>query len=119
MAKVSEIRTPMAAGSHIRESSITNSTGPRLSISIGHRHRAQRQALARGELFACALELAAGGENIAPARRAHRRSIAGVENNLGEFLDPLPIRAFVSGAGQRIERDEVDLRRNAREQLDQ
>src|SRR5262249_42875281 len=171
MANASEMRMPMAAGSHIRLSNIMSSTGaantkpknanpwvsawaaaapsfqepstttsvatttttnyptgtrtkrgssrPRLSISIRHRHRAQRQALARGELFGRALELAASGQDVAPARGAHRRGVAGIENDLGEFLDSLPIRALVGGAGPRIERDEVDLRRNAREQVDQ
>src|SRR5262245_9669787 len=171
IANASEMRMPMAAGSHIRLSNITSSTGaantkpkianawvsgwaaaapsfqepskitsvatttatkdpsgtstnrsssrPRLSISIRHRHRAQREALARGELFGRALELAASGQDIAPARCAHRRGVAGIEDDFGKFLDSLPIRALVPGAGPRIERDEVDLRRDAREQLDQ
>src|SRR6478672_9760878 len=171
MAKASEMRIPMAAGSHIRLSSITSSTGaaktkpnmakpcvsgwaaasptlqepntmtkvatttartypsgtrrkrkssrPRLPISVGHRHGTQRQALAHGELLARTLELAASSEDIAPARRAHRRGIPGVENDLRESFDLLPVRAFVFGAGPWIERNEVDLRRNSREQLDQ
>src|SRR6478672_1229861 len=171
MAKASEMRIPMAAGSHIRLSSITSSTGaaktkpnmakpcvsgwaaasptlqepntmtkvatttartypsgtrrkrkssrPRLPISVGHRHGTQRQALARGEFLARALELPASGEDIAPARRAHRRGITGIENDLGESFDLLPVGAFVFGVGPWIERNEVDLRRNSREQLDQ
>src|SRR5262245_54233013 len=171
MANASEMRIPMAAGSHIRLSSITSSTGaaktkpnmakacvsgwaaaspslqepntmtnvatttartypsgtrrkrkssrPRLSISVGHRHGAQGQALARGELFTGAFELPASGEDIAPARRAHRRGITGVENDLGEPFDLLPVGAFVFGAGPWIEWNEIDLRRNSREQLDQ
>src|SRR5262249_28909812 len=66
-----------------------------------------------------ALELAASGEDVAPARRAHRRGVAGIEDDLGKFLDSVPIRALVSGARPWIEWNEVDLRRDAREQLDQ
>src|SRR5687768_7275707 len=63
--------------------------------SIRHRHGAQRQALAGGELLRRALELAAGRENVAAARRAHRRGITGVEHHLGELLDLVPVGALV------------------------
>src|SRR5262245_66688895 len=86
-----------------------SSSRPRLSISIRHRHRAQRQPLARGELFGRALELAASGQDVAPARRTHRRGVAGIEDDLGKFLDSLPIRALVPRAGPRMERVKVDL----------
>src|SRR5262249_59282402 len=108
--------TPPATTYPSGTSTKRSNSRPRLSISIRHRHRAQRQALARGELFGRALELAASGQDVAPARRAHRRGVAGIEDDLGKFLDSLPIRALVSGAGPWIERDEVDLRRDAREQ---
>src|SRR5207237_341194 len=70
-------------------------------------------ALARGKLLGRALELSAGGEDVAAAGRAHRRGIARIEHDLGEFLDLLPVRAFVAGAGPRVERNEIDLGRNA------
>src|ERR1700759_1707478 len=83
---------------------------------VGHRHGAKRQALARGEFFCRAFKLAAGGENVAAARRPHRRGIASIENNLGEFFDLFPVGAFIGAAGPGIERDQIDLRRNAFEE---
>src|SRR5262249_52890582 len=65
---------------------VTRASHPFAAVLIRHRHGAQRQALARGELLGGALELAAGGEDVASARRAHRRGIAGIEDDLGEFL---------------------------------
>src|SRR5437660_9763486 len=44
-------------------------------------------------------ELAAGGEDVAAAGRAHRRRIAGVEHDVGERLDRRVRRAFVRRAG--------------------
>src|SRR5690242_5259604 len=52
--------------------------------SIRHRHGAQRLPLPRRKLFGLRLELTAGRENVAAARRAHRRRIAGVEDVFGE-----------------------------------
>src|ERR1039457_3995544 len=49
----------------------------------------------------------------ASARRAHRRGIAGVEHDLRELFDLLPVRAFVFRARPGIERNEIDLGRNA------
>src|SRR6516162_5779792 len=89
-----------------------------LAASVGHRHGAQGEPLAGRKPFGFALELAASSEDVAAARRAHRRGIAGVEHDLGEFLDLLPVRAFMSGARPGIERDEIDLGRNALDQLD-
>src|SRR6266516_4610410 len=114
-------RPPMstkAAATHAtRNAKITTKMRPiSAKISVRHRHGTQREPLARGKFFGRALELAAGGEDVAPARCAHRRGVAGAEHNLGELLDPLPLRAFVSAAGPWIERDQVDLRRNAGEQ---
>src|SRR5262245_18634247 len=76
---------------------------------IRHRHRTQCHALARRELLGRALELAAGCENIATARRAHRRRIAGIEHDLGEFFDLVPVRAFIAGTGPGIERKRLIL----------
>src|SRR5882757_3982811 len=84
---------------------------------IRHRHGAQREALAGGQLLGRTLELAAGGKDVASARGAHRRGVAGIDDDLGELLDLLPVRAFVFAARPRIERNQVDLRRNALEQL--
>src|SRR5262245_19972374 len=84
----------------------------RPEASIRHRHRTQREAFARRELFGRALELAAGRQDVAAARRAHRRSVTGIENDLRESLDLIPLRAFVPGARPRIEGDQVDLGRN-------
>src|ERR1700690_2234394 len=75
-------------------------------ISLRHRHGAQRHALPYRELFGRALELAAGGEDVASARCAHRRGIAGIEHHLGKLLNVVPFRALVGGAGPRIERNE-------------
>ena len=79
----------------------------------------KRHALARGEFLGRTLELPAGREDIAPARRAHRRRVAGVEDVFGELLDLLPVRAFVSGAWPRIEWNEIDLRWYAFEEPNQ
>src|SRR6185312_16964616 len=69
----------------------------------------EHHAGARPEFLALALKLAAGGENVAAARRAHRARVAGVEHDLREALDSFPVRAFVSASRPGIERDEVDL----------
>src|SRR6516162_1412919 len=89
------------------------------SSSIRHGHGAQRHALVRRELLARALELTAGGEDVAAARRPYRRRIAGVEYDLGKLFDRVPVRAFVAGAGPGIEGDQIDLGRNALQQPDQ
>src|SRR6476646_6511264 len=100
-------KRPMNISQTVREC-VLNASG-----LVGHCHGAQRQPLAGAELFGRALELAAGGEDIAAARRAHRRGVTGVEHDLGEFFDLVPVRAFVLAAGPRVERDEIDLGRNA------
>src|SRR5690349_16911611 len=61
------------------------------------------EALAGPHLLAFALELTAGGEDVAPARRADGRGVAGIEDDVGEGLDRLPVRAFVEGAGPGVE----------------
>src|SRR5665213_3346096 len=73
----------------------------------------------RAQLHAFAFELAAGGHDVATARRAHRRGIARAVHDLGEFLDLVPVGAFIGRAGPGIERDEIDLRRNAANELHQ
>ena len=50
----------------------------------------EHQPRPRAQFLALALELAAGGENVAPARRAHRARIARVEDDLREALDRRP-----------------------------
>ena len=76
-------------------------------------HRLERQALAHAEALAFALQLAAGGEDVAAARGADRRGIAGAVDDVGEALDRLPVGALVVGARPGIERDQVDLGRDA------
>src|SRR5690242_2382582 len=65
------------------------------------------------------LELAAGGEGVAAARRAHRACIAGAVEDGGEALDGVAVGTFIGGARPGIERDEIDLGGNSLEQLDQ
>src|SRR6185312_5336679 len=74
--------------------------------SVRHRHCAQRVALAHRQFLRLGFQLPAGRKNVAAARRAHRRGIAGVEHVFGEFLDLLPVRAFILAAGPRVERNE-------------
>src|SRR6185312_14322447 len=88
-------------------------------FSIRHRHGAQRLALAPGQFFGLRLQLAAGGEDVAATRRADRRGVAGVEDIFGEFFDLLPLRALVFRARPRVERNQIDLGRNALQQLHQ
>src|SRR6201987_3630547 len=87
--------------------------------SIRHGHGAQRLALARREFFGLRLQLPAGGEDIAAARRAHRRGIAGIEDIFGEPFNLVPVRTFIGRARPGVERNEVDLGGNALEQLHQ
>src|SRR5437764_12331433 len=82
-------------------------------ISIRRRHGAQGQPLAGGKLLARALELSAGGEDVAAARRPTRRRIAGVEDHLRKPLDLLPLEAFETAAGPAGEPDRTDLGGNA------
>src|SRR4051794_37696886 len=85
--------------------------------SVRHCHRAQRLAFARRQFFGLRFQLAASGENVAAARRAHRRGVAGVEDVLGEFFDLVPIRTLVTRARPRVERNQVDFRGNPLEQF--
>src|SRR6266404_8847960 len=64
---------------------MTNSDA--LSASIRHRHGAQRLALAHRQFLGFGFELAAGGKDVAPARRAHRRGVTGVENIFRKLFD--------------------------------
>ena len=52
-------------------------------MSVGR----QRAAGAGAELLALGLELAAGGEDVAAARGADRRGVAGAVHDGGESLD--------------------------------
>ena len=58
-------------------------------------------------------------KDVAAARRADRRGVAGPVDDVGEFLDAFPVGALIFGARPGIERDQVDLGRNALEQADQ
>src|SRR4051812_33394967 len=57
------------------------------------------------------LELATSRVDVAPARRAHRRGNAAFEDDVAEGPDPRRVGAFVGRAGPRVERDQIDLRR--------
>src|SRR5215211_482240 len=85
--------------------------------SVRHCHRAQRLAFASRQFFGLRFQLAAGGQDVAAARRAHRRGVAGVEDVFGEFFDLVPVRTLVTRARPRIERNQVDLGRNPLEQF--
>ncbi|ENN89629.1 hypothetical protein RHSP_37267 [Rhizobium freirei PRF 81] len=95
----------------------------RASISIlamiGDHHGFESQSLRLAHALRLRLQLAAGGENIPPARRADRRGVTGRIDEIGELLDLLPVRTLVVRAGPGVEGDEVDLGRNAFQELDQ
>src|SRR3546814_17439882 len=74
-----------------------------------------RCALAQAQ--AGGFELAAGGEDVAAARRAHGRDVARPFKNRGEALDRGIVRALERRAGPGIERDQVDLRRTDRKSV--
>src|SRR5204862_4120650 len=76
-------------------------------------------ALAGAELRALRPELPARRHDVTAARGAHGARIARPVHDLRETLDLLPIRALVFRAGPGIERDQVDLGRDAGEQLHQ
>src|SRR5207248_8530074 len=61
-------------------------------------------------------ELATGGRDVAAARRAHRRRIAGGEDDVGERRDRRRGRTFKGRARPWIERDQVDLGGDALEE---
>src|SRR5262245_7763708 len=71
--------------------------GQSVCASRGH-------TVARRELQAGGPELAAGGHDVAPARRAYRARVARLVDDLGEALDLLPVRAFVRRTRPGVER---------------
>src|SRR3954454_3195370 len=77
----------------------------------------QHEPRAGAQLFGLALELAAGGQDVPPARGADRRGVAGSEDDLREAFDALPIRAFIAAARPGIEGNQVDLGRDALQEL--
>src|SRR5690606_2422522 len=58
-----------------------------------------------------ALELAAGGVDVVAAGAPHRRDPAGLVEQLLETADRHVVGPLVAGAGERVERDQVDLGR--------
>src|SRR5690242_8988769 len=58
---------------------------------------------------ALALELAAGGGDVATARGAHRRAQPAVVDDLGEAVDAVVRAALVGRARPGVERDQVHL----------
>src|SRR5262249_41048368 len=81
--------------------------------------RIRDRALARAQFQALRLELAARCHDVAATRGAHRARVARPVHHLSEALDLLPVRTLVRRAGPRIERDQIDLGRDARKQLDE
>jgi uncharacterized membrane protein len=69
--------------------------------------------------FGRGLELAAGGHDVLAARGADRAGVAGLVDDVGEGLDPRPVGALVGRAGPFVEGDQVDLGRDAGDQLHQ
>src|SRR5438093_642761 len=69
----------------------------------------QHQPRPGPQLLALAFKLPTGGQNVAAARRADRARVAGVEDDLGEPFDRLPVRTFVGAARPGVEGNEVDL----------
>src|SRR5262245_36381512 len=65
---------------------------------------------------AFALQLAAGGHDVAPARRAHRARIARIEDDVAEGGDGGIAAALEGRPGPGIEGDEVDLGRHPLDQ---
>src|SRR5690606_29042750 len=65
------------------------------------------------QLLALGLQLAAGGQDVAAARRADGRSVTRLVQDGGEGLDRLPVRALIIRARPWIERDQIDLGRDA------
>src|SRR5690606_20944072 len=67
--------------------------------------------LAPGAVRHLALELAAGGIDVVAAGAAHRRDPAGLVEELLEAADRRIVRTLEARAGERVERDQVDLGR--------
>src|SRR5277367_1461471 len=88
----------------------------RASVLSNRQALLEHHAGPRPQFLALALELAAGGQNVAASRRAHRARVASVEDNFREALDRLPVRAFECAPRPRIERNKVDLGRQTLEQ---
>src|SRR5262245_57643249 len=59
---------------------------------VGGERRSALQPLAGALFHAFGAQLPAGGEDVAPARRADGGGIAGAVEHFGEFLDRLPVR---------------------------
>src|SRR5690606_35028701 len=74
--------------------------------------RQQSVAILFGQAFAFALELTAGGKDVAAAPGAHRRGVAGLVDDIGKALDAARGRVAIVRARPGIERVEVDRRRN-------
>src|SRR5215467_13562038 len=114
------VTTRAAAVLAIMKASSTHTMRPTSRIALlRHGRRAQRQSLAGRELGGCTLELPASGQDVASARGADRRRIAGAKDDCGELLDHIPIRTRKRGARPWIERDQIDFGRNALKALHQ
>src|SRR5690606_13609916 len=81
--------------------------------------RQQRVAIFLGEPFAFALELTAGSKDIAAAGRADGRGIALAIDDIGKAFDAARGRSAIVRTRPGVERDQIDLGRNAGEQAHQ
>jgi hypothetical protein len=61
----------------------------------------------RPDLLALALQLTAGGHDVAAARGPHRACVARAIDDLGEALDRVPLAVLILRAGPQVERNEI------------
>src|SRR5262245_17393092 len=71
---------------------------------------------ARALFHSLTLQLSAGGEDIAPTWSPDRACVSGAIEHRRESFDRCPVGTFITRAGPRIERNEIDLGRNSLEQ---
>ena len=69
--------------------------------------------------FGGRFQLPTGGHDIFAARGSDGAGIARLVDDIGKTLDLVPIRPLIGGARPFVERDQVDLGGDARNQLDQ
>src|SRR5690606_20821105 len=110
--KVSRLHAPSAATTAAATSSARTVVAGTLRADIRlPLELLPERRLAAGAVGDLALELAAGRVDVVAARAPHRRDHAGGVELLLERADRLLVRALEAGAGERVERDQVDLGR--------
>src|SRR5580658_8215229 len=100
-------RRPCQGPLHAKRLAEDLRAGARASVLPDRQALLEHHARSRPQFFALALELPAGGQNVAPTRRAHGARVARVEHDFREALDRLPVRAFERASGPGVERNEV------------